>query len=177
MRVVATFASLLILSGCASTYSLPSNQPSATLSFQLSTDSTDTTAKGFQIDAYEDLSCAPAKHGSSLASKRLADDQERLGPVKVSTDQPFTFAVAYSEARFAQNKSCSFTAAFWPATDQVYSVQFKVVKQSAACGLQITDSRGNPVRYEAPQMSCAEGVGGGKTQNGGAGILNWTIRN
>jgi hypothetical protein len=140
----------------------------------VSSDSTDTTAKSFQIWAYEDLSCAPANHGSSLDSKRLASDTERLGPVKVATDKPFTFAVAYGEARFAQNRSCSFTAAFWPAADQTYSVRFKAVNQSAACGLQITDSRGTPVRYEAPQMSCTEGVAG-KTKNGGAGILDWQI--
>lgn len=172
LRVVAALVSLLVVTGCVSTYRLPSDQSSATMSFDLSSDSTGTTGKAFILTTFDDLNCAPSKYGSKLDSKAFANDREQLGPLRVAAGKPLTFAVTYSESRFAQNRACSFTASFLPLPEQAYTVRFAVVDQSAACGLQIADGGGSEVRYEAPELSCAETLAG-KVKNGGAGILNW----
>lgn len=174
LKNAVALCATMILGGCASAYRAPEAGASATISFDLTSDSTGTSTRTFTAWAYEDLSCKPSKYGAKLDSKALADAHEILGPTKVAGGSPFTFALSYIEARFAQNRECSYTASFVPAAGQTYAVNFAVVNQSLGCGLKITDQSGESVQYQSPEYSCAETMAG-KIKNGGAGILDWKI--
>ncbi|MBI1891856.1 MAG: hypothetical protein HYS18_14510 [Burkholderiales bacterium] len=175
MNKFAALTALIFLSGCASSYKIPNDHPSASVSFDLTSDSTNTTSKGFNVFAYDDLNCIPSKHGSRIDWKWPANDREILGPASVAAGVSLTFAVLYGESRIAQNRNCSFTASFNPLAGQTYLIRFVVTNQSLACGIQITDSSGTQVAYQAPENSCAETFAG-KVKNGGAGILDWKVR-
>lgn len=174
MKKFAISALLIALTGCASTYKIPDNQASASVSFDLTSDSKSTTSKSFIVSAYEDLSCAPSKYGTRLGTKWPANDHEVLGPVAVAAEVPLTFAVYSSESRFAQNRGCSFTASFTPRAGQHYSVRFASVDQSLACSAKIEDGSGAQVPYQVPEISCAA-TSAGKVKNGGGSVLDWKV--
>jgi len=174
MRTLSLLLIHLALTGCASTYTIPSGEPSATIAFDMSSDSSNTTGRSFTVWTYEDTACTPSKNGAILASKGLSNTEEKFGPLKISATSPFTFAVSYLESRIGQNRECSFTATFTPQVGLSYRVRFAAKDQAGVCGIQITDSGGVEVDYASPELSCAETFVG-KIKNGGGGGVNWRL--
>ncbi len=175
LKSVLAGAVLLWLVGCASTYSPPTNAPSATMTLDLRSDSKGTTMQGYGVFAYKDMNCTPSPLGALMESKQFTGAVERMGPLKVAASSPLTFAVLYGESRMAQNRQCSFTASFLPRAGESYGVQFVVEDGALACGMKIVDGAGQEVRFESPLSSCAETFAG-RVKNGGSGLLNWTFR-
>lgn len=175
MKSVIAIAGLLWLVGCASTYSLPTNSPSATMTLDLRSESKGTTMQGYRVFAYQDMNCTPSPLGSLIESKQFTGAVEKIGPIKVVAASPLTFAVLYGESRMSQNRQCSFTASFLPRAGESYGVQFAVADGALACGMKITDGAGQEVSFESPSSSCAETFAG-RVKNGGTGVLNWTFR-
>lgn len=144
------------------------------VAFDLASDSTGTTVQSYRVFAYDDLACTPSRHGEKLGQFALGGAREKIGPQKVAAGSPLVFAVQYVEARHAQNRGCTFTAAFTPEAGRSYEVTYLASNQGLACGLQITNERKQPVTFDVPEFTCAAPTPL-KARNGGAGVINWKI--
>ncbi len=173
---LTVIVSLGLLPGCVSVYKPPAGKAHSKISFDLNNDSVGTTVRTFSIWNYSDSKCTPSKDGLKIDFKPFASEHEKLGPYEILGDSPFTFAVAYGEARVAQNRDCSVTATFTPSSLKKYTVHFFVKDQSYRCGIKILDEKENIVPFEQPEYTCRESLARKKPKNGGAGILTWEYR-
>lgn len=170
-------AAALGLGGCASNYKAPEGKPLAKLDFAVSTDSTRTTLVVTRILAYADLDCKPNPAGE-LIEKRYQDPVEVFNTIDIPANEPFTFAIWYSEARFAQNRECSYTAQFTPQEGRQYRANMELAGDMSSCRMNIEDRlapQPSSVSFRSPQNSCAETLFG-IAPNGQPTNLLWKIK-
>ena len=170
-KVATSLIASLILGGCASSHSLVTSGPSAKLSIHLASQSQNTNVQAWRISSYDDQTCVKDEDGT-LAARKVGNSGGALESFDVPAEKPVTLGFWYSEARYAQNRECSYTLTFSPAANGSYSARFEVADGANACRVLLNDSEGQPVATSTPVLSCAK-TQAGKVPNGGTGILNW----
>lgn len=175
MKIFAALAMCTLMTACVvPAYTVPAGKSTAELNFEVSNDSTGITlAKpSYLIATFEDANCSTATDGTRLLTIKSTGHKDVGGPVTVIAGDPITLAITTVEARFFQNRQCSFTTTFTPSVGQSYTVQFASIYQAHACGMRILDAAGKQVTHKEPTKSCAITFAG-PVKNGGAGIKIW----
>ena len=170
-------AASLAFVGCATSYKAPAGRPLAKLDFSVSTDSTRTTLLVTRILAYGGLDCKPNPNGE-LIEKRYQDPTELFNTIDIPANEPFTFAIWYSEARFAQNRECSYTAQFTPREGGQYRANMELLGNMSSCRMNIEERSGpqpSNVPFSSPEKSCSETLIG-IVPNGKPTNLLWDIK-
>lgn len=174
-KLLLFFVSSLLLTGCATQYRAPNDKAKAKLIVDMESDSTNTTLISIYVRAHDMPDCNPSPHGETLTSERFANKKTTLAPEDIIAGEQFTFTVSYIEARFAQNRSCSFTASFVPEVDMTYFAHFRSLNNGMTCDLKMDDHQKKPVAFTEPEFSCVKSLAGQSIQNRKASILNWRV--
>jgi len=149
---------LILLAGCAPTYSVRDGVPTATLVSYMDNDSTGTTIRTFWTSTTEDGTC---KDSTRLQSKRHAGSSFTSEPVMIAADKRFFVAASYGDARYAQGRRCTVMASFVPTAGRRYQVELQVRDEVRSCTMgiyDITSGAKERVPFEMPQHACWDTV-------------------
>ena len=166
----------LLLTACVSPQALDIRGPSAKLAINHSSDSVGTTTMTWRVFYFESAACAEGDKGTMVARKLLGDGTNALETVTLPAGQPATLAFGYVEARFAQNRECSYAMTFTPAEQASYTAHFAVIGASSACAVVLTDAAGKVVPFDKPPTSCFANLQGKRSANGQGSILDYKIK-
>lgn len=169
----------LVIAGCATSYKLPKDSPSATYSLAVESDAASTTTRTVYT-LMLDESCNRHPYGLGGGSKSVfgSDPKIETASIAVLAEKPLQFTTNYIDARFAQNKGCSVTGVFTPKTDHIYQARMKIEQDVSVCKLGIIDlSNGGEeqVDFTMPPYICGEGKPS-DIKNGQAMQLNWSVK-
>jgi hypothetical protein len=171
----------LLLSGCQTAYMLPTGIPTANISFDVSTDSTGTTGLFYSVLNFGGVDCHPSEYGEKITGKSFAGEHETFGPFNILAEAPFTFAVKYTDSRFAQNRECSYTASFTPREGRNYLATFKTIGNVSSCNMTIGEShqqKYETIEFISPELTCApyfHRPTSYRGRNGQPHDLNWSV--
>ena len=164
----------LISAGCANyqTYQADSSQPQASLIVSVNNDSAkDTTIRRVGVFAFD--TCNTPGRRLALINPKESSTAES-GEVRLTAGRPMTLSVIYSDARFAENRSCATTATFSPRPDVKYLADLQVDRSASTCTLRLIDRSSGAELKEPeiikPDMAC---TGDPKAQlANGVGIIH-----
>lgn len=150
----------LALTGCLSIYQMPAGSPSATFSLEVYSDATGTTLRTAYARALRDTDCAHSAHGYRLGDMANSNSNPlRTTPVSIGAQGPFAFTANYTDARFAQNRSCRVTATFVPRPGARYKAVLNVQDNVQKCELGVYDATSGSlkqVEFSMPPHSCGD---------------------
>ncbi|WP_377154559.1 hypothetical protein ACFJIX_21100 [Roseateles sp. UC29_93] len=161
------------VTGCGGPQALVTSGPAATLAVDVRAASTSTNLQAWRVSSFEDASCKSEQDGV-LVARRIANSGGALEPFKVPAGKPVTIGIGYVEARYMQNRECSFTFTFTPQEQASYRTRFEVNGEVDSCVALLVDANDEPVAVSAPEMSCVKGLMKRLT-NGGAGHLQYKL--
>lgn len=176
LRAVVLPAITLSLSACQSTYIVPDGIPTASIAFEVHTDSTNTTMRNSRIEAFKNEICEPSPYGQGVTFDLASPKSQVYDPVKLVADEPVTLVVRYNESRFARHHDCLYTATFTPRAGHEYKAIFNSLDNGSYCTLTINDQETvppEPVQFTSPATSCGDSLSGKPSLNGQSSQGQW----
>lgn len=173
-NLTLSLLAVFVLAGCAGPQTLVSQGPAAKLVIDLNSDSVGTNAKVWRVSKFDDETCSADDKGTLIARQLFGNSGGTLEPIPLPVGEKITLGFGYIEARFAQNRECSYALTFKPEENEKYTAKFAVSNNSQACKVSLIDSAGRSVDKTTPVKSCVVGLMG-KINNGQPGVLDWKI--
>lgn len=146
------------LTGCASTYKIHANEPSAELSVTTTIDgNASSTSRRTYILALADGSCDHNSNGDSIGHDNEIGTPTSLNidPTPIAATGWLHFNVGYAEHRFEEDLDCKVDGSFEPVAGKKYKGTLRIKNNVHSCDFTITDaSSGENIPIEKSQYAC-----------------------
>jgi deoxyribodipyrimidine photolyase-like uncharacterized protein len=177
-RILVPASLAFALAACLPTYEVSTAQDTAEFFLSTTNDSQSTTLRSAYVWAFKDEECTRSPLGMRAGQAVNNDSGATTTPLKVVANEKFVFTAGYIDARFAQNRQCSVTAAFVPRKNRRYKAQLVVSDDVRGCRVgvyDVTSNKDQQIEFSMPQYLCDDE---GKTArlNGSPLWTDWQVQ-
>jgi hypothetical protein len=147
------------LTACLPAYEVSPANDTAEFSLSATNDSQSTTLRSAYVWAFKDEERNRSELGMRAGQAINNDSGATTTPLKVVANEKFVFTAGYIDARFAQNRQCSVTAAFVPRKNRRYKAQLVVTDDVRGCRVgvyDVTSNKDQQIEFSMPKFVCGD---------------------